>query len=86
MEENLLQKGGIVLHNGVLGQVADLDIGIAGQLALVRRQLAGEDFQKGGFSCAVDAKDAHLVPFVEIEIDLRKQLPAAEIDRQIFCG
>ena len=44
VEEHLLQHGGGLLHHRVLGQQADLDVGVAGESARVRLCDAGQDF------------------------------------------
>ena len=86
VEEDLLQHGGALVHHRVLGQQADLDVGVPGDGAPVRLRDAGEDLQKGGLAGAVDADNAHLVPLVEIEIHIIQQLAAAEVDGEMFCG
>ena len=86
MEEDLLQHGGVLVHHRVLGQQADLDVGVPGDGAAVRLRDTGEDLQKGGLAGAVDADNAHLVPLVEIEIHIIQQLAAAEVDGEMFRG
>ena len=84
MEKHLLQDRGVVLHYGILGQIADLNIGIPLHPPLIRPDPAGQDLQKGGLSRAVDADDADLVSLVQIKIDILQQLPAAEVDGKMF--
>ena len=84
MEEDLFQNGSIVLHNRILGQVADLHVGISDNASCIGFQGPRQHLQEGGLAGAVDADDAHLVPFVEIEIYVRQQLPAAKIDGKMF--
>ena len=64
MQEDLLQNGSVVFHKGVLGQVADLGVGTADDLAFVGFQGAGQNLQKGGFAGAVDADDTDFVAFI----------------------
>ena len=64
VQEHLLQHRGVIVHHRVLGQVADLHIGIPGDAALVRLCDAGQDLQKGGLAGAVDADDAGFVAFI----------------------
>ena len=84
MEEHLLQHRGAVVHGRVLGQDTDLDIGVPGDAASVRFRDPCQDLQKGGLAGAVDADDAHLVPFIQVKIHILQQLAAAEIDRDVF--
>ena len=86
VEEHLLQHGGVLVHHRVLGQQADLDVGVPGDGAPVRLRDAGEHLQKGGLAGAVDADDAHLVPLVEVEVHIVQQLAAAEVDGEMFRG
>ena len=86
VEEHLLQHGGVLVHHRVLGQEADLDVGVPGDGAPVRLRDAGEHLQKGGLAGAVDADDAHLVPLVEVEVHIVQQLAAAEVDGEMFRG
>ena len=86
VEKDLLQDGGFVLHHRVLGQDADLHVGVPGHMALVRLRSAGQDLQKGGFSGAVDADDAGFVPLVQVKIHVGQQLAAAEVDGDVFRG
>ena len=86
VEEHLLQHRGVLVHHRVLGQQADLDVGVPGDGAPVRLRDAGEHLQKGGLAGAVDADDAHLVPLVEVEAHVVQQLAAAEVDGEMFRG
>ena len=85
VEKDLFQNCGIVVHFGILGQIADLHIGIAGDAALVCIDCTGQYFQKSGFSGAVDTDNAHFVALVQIEIHIRQQLLHAEIDGKMLC-
>ena len=85
VQEHLFQHRGMVVHHRILGEEADLGVGIAGDPPLVRFQIAGQYLQKSGLAGAVDADHAHLVPVIEIKIHIRQQLPAAEIDGKMFC-
>ena len=80
MEEHLLEHRGGVLHNGILGQVADLDVGIAGDPPGVGLEDSRQHLQKGGLARAVDADDAGLFALLQIEIHIGEELPCAEID------
>ena len=42
VEEHLLQHGGVLVHHRVLGEEADLDVGVPGDGAAVRLRDAGE--------------------------------------------
>ena len=86
VEKHLLQHGGLVLHGRVLGQEAHLHIGIFRDGSPVRLRNTGQDLQKRGLAGAVDADDAGLVPFVQIKIHIVQQLPAAEVDGEMFRG
>ena len=80
VEKHLLQDRGGVLHDGILGEIADLDIGIAGDAPRVRLDHPRQDLQEGGLSGAVDADDTGLFALLQIEIHILQQLPGAEID------
>ena len=86
VQEHLLQHRGVVVHHRILGQIADLHVGISGNAALVRFNGSGQNLQKGGFAGAVDADDAGLVPLVQIKVHILKQLAAAEVDGNVFRG
>ena len=47
VQEHLLQHRGVILHHRVLGQVADLNIGVPGDAAPIRLCDAGQDLQEG---------------------------------------
>ena len=86
VQEHLLQHRGVVVHGRVLGQDADLDVGVPGDASGIRLGDPRQDLQEGGLAGAVDADDAHLVPFIQIKIHILQQLAAAEVDGDVFRG
>mgnify|MGYP007110422094 CR=1 FL=1 len=86
MEKHLLQHSGLVLHGRVLGQEAHLHVGIFRHAPSVRLRKARQDLQKRGLAGTVDADDAGLVPLVQIKVHIVQQLPAAEVDGEMFRG
>ena len=65
--KDLLQHRGLGVHLGVLGEEADLDVGVPAHRALVGDLLPRQHPEEGTLSGAVDADDADLVPLIEIE-------------------
>ena len=82
--KDLLQDRGLRVHLGVLGQEADLHVGVPADGAAVRHLLARQDAEKAALAGAVDADDADLVPLVEIEGDIIQELFQAEIQADVF--
>ena len=82
--KDLLQDRGLRVHLGVLGQEADLHVGVPADGAAVRHLLARQDAEKAALAGAVDADDADLVPLVEVEGHVVQKLFQAEIQADVF--
>ena len=64
MQEYLLQNGGIVIHHRILGKIAHLHIGIAGNAAFVRFDNACQHLQERRLTGTVDTDDTGLISLV----------------------